>query len=492
MFKPLTVFITLLNINMSIINNVKWVSLSQFVKIICQLLGMVIFSRFLSPTEFGVMSMTLVVSNFVNIVRDMGFSAAIIQRDKLTTKFLNTIFYFNAFVGVVLFVIIFSSSGIVASFFKEPELIGTLKVIALAFPLNSITSLHLSLLERNSKFLTVAKCESFSSIVSLGIAAFCAYTGSGVYSLVIQTLLYSLLSAIGFWFSTKWKPQVVFSFRELKSTARFSFDLVAFNFINYFSRNSDQIIIGKNFGSAVLGQYSLAYRIMLFPLQNITYVLTRSLFPILSRMQSDKQAASAIYINTVKSIVLIVTPLMFGLAAVGSELIPLVFGPQWIDIAKLLVWLAPTAILQSQISTTGAVFMSQGKTSVLLWLTIFNACLQIGSFLLGANYNVLVLVHLYFYANLIMYFPNLFLAIKSLDGSFIKLLNKIWKPIFFGFLMFLIIIISKPYLLLWMNFDMNSVIFLIFQIILGANIYLFLLLVFEKKDLKEFKKSLKK
>ncbi|WP_255068547.1 lipopolysaccharide biosynthesis protein [Klebsiella pneumoniae] len=477
---------------MTIINNVKWVSASQLVKVVCQLAGMVIFSRYLTPSEFGVMSMTLVVSNFVSIIRDMGFSAAIIQRERLSKCFLNTVFYFNVFIGIVLFTIVFSSSAMVSHFFKEPELKGTLKAIALAFPLNSITAIHLSLLERNSKFLTVAKCESISSIMSLSIASFFAYMGAGVYSLVIQTLLYSFLSASGFWFSTKWKPQLFFSFKELISTSRFSFDLVSFNFINYFSRNSDQIIIGKSFGSTLLGQYSLAYRIMLFPLQNITYVLTRSLFPILSRMQNDKIECNNIYINTVKSIVLIVTPLMFGLASIGYEFVPLVFGAQWRDVASLLIWLAPTAVLQSQISTTGAVFMSQGRTSVLLWLTIFNAFLQIGAFIVGSLYDINTIVILYFAANLVMYFPNMLFAVSVLGGSFLSLLKSILLPILFGILMFASLLYIKPYILFFMNLNPNSITFLIIQIFLGFLIYTMLILIFERDDLRRFRGSLRK
>ena len=231
---------------------------------------------------------------------------------------------------------------------------------------------------------------------------------------------------------------------------------------------------------------------MLFPLQNITYVLTRSLFPILSRMQNDKIECNNIYINTVKSIVLIVTPLMFGLASIGYEFVPLVFGAQWRDVASLLIWLAPTAVLQSQISTTGAVFMSQGRTSVLLWLTIFNAFLQIGAFIVGSLYDINTIVILYFAANLVMYFPNMLFAVSVLGGSFLSLLKSISLPILFGILMFASLLYIKPYILFFMNLNPNSITFLIIQIFLGFLIYTMLILIFERDDLRRFRGSLRK
>ncbi|HGW3008912.1 TPA: oligosaccharide flippase family protein, partial [Escherichia coli] len=172
----------------------------------------------------------------------------------------------------------------------------------------------------------------------------------------------------------------------------------------------------------LLGYYSLAYRIMLFPIQNITFVLTRSLYPILSRLQNDKKSSFDIYLNTLKTISIIIPPMMFGLAVVSKDFITVVFGEQWSPVSSILIWLAPTAILQSLISTTGSVFMSQGKTDLLLKISIYNAILQISSFFIGGFFSLSIMVKLYLGANILMFFPNMFLAISLLKGSFLTLL----------------------------------------------------------------------
>lgn len=463
---------------MGMLHNVKWVSLSQITKISCQLLGMVLFSRYLSAKEFGIMSMALVVVNFVNILRDLGSSAAIIQRDSVSEELKCSVFYLNLFFGCILLVLFVALAPFISVFFKEPELVFIIILLSLCFPINSSTAIHLSLLERESKFNLTAKVEIISSILALLIATIFVVNGGGIYSIVSQTIAYSLFSAIGFWFISGWTPKFIFSITEVKSILRFSSNLIGFNIINYFSRNSDQIIIGKFFNATLLGYYSLAYRIMLFPIQNITFVLTRSLYPILSRLQNDKKSSFDIYLNTLKTISIIIPPMMFGLAVVSKDFITVVFGEQWSPVSSILIWLAPTAILQSLISTTGSVFMSQGKTDLLLKISIYNAILQISSFFIGGFFSLSIMVKLYLGANILMFFPNMFLAISLLKGSFLTLLTSFTKSLFLAIIMAFFV-----YLLSLIPFFSEVTIFcsLILKITIGIVLYLFLLFLFERR-----------
>lgn len=424
------------------------------------------------------MSMALVVVNFVNILRDLGSSAAIIQRDSVSEELKCSVFYLNLFFGCILLVLFVALAPFISVFFKEPELVFIIILLSLCFPINSSTAIHLSLLERESKFNLTAKVEIISSILALLIATIFVVNGGGIYSIVSQTIAYSLFSAIGFWFISGWTPKFIFSITEVKSILRFSSNLIGFNIINYFSRNSDQIIIGKFFNATLLGYYSLAYRIMLFPIQNITFVLTRSLYPILSRLQNDKKSSFDIYLNTLKTISIIIPPMMFGLAVVSKDFITVVFGEQWSPVSSILIWLAPTAILQSLISTTGSVFMSQGKTDLLLKISIYNAILQISSFFIGGFFSLSIMVKLYLGANILMFFPNMFLAISLLKGSFLTLLTSFTKSLFLAIIMAFFV-----YLLSLIPFFSEVTIFcsLILKITIGIVLYLFLLFLFERR-----------
>ncbi|RZV00836.1 MULTISPECIES: MOP flippase family protein [Serratia] len=463
---------------MGFFNNVKWVTLSQLIKVSSQLLGMVIFSRYLTPGEIGVMSMTLIVVNFVNVLRDMGSSAAIIQRDELTDSLKCSVFFLNLALGIVLFIVVFSLSGVIADFFKEPELVNTIKIVAFAFPINSATAVHLALLERESKFNKTARVEIGASILALLIAVIFVMRGAGVYSLVIQTVLYAVISSIGFWIYSSWLPRFNFKFSDVKSIFKFSSNLVGFNFINYFSRNSDQIIIGRSFSSSTLGQYSLAYRVMLFPIQNITFVLTRSLYPVLSRLQNNNNEAVSVYFKVIKTISIIIPPLMLGMAVVSREFVHVIFGEQWTMVANMLIWLAPIAIMQSMVSTTGSVFMSRGRTDILFKISIYNAILQVGAFVVGGLFSISILIKLYLISNILMFFPNMFIAIRVIGGSFVDFLRVISRPIISAIIMAAIIILVSNYNL---EFSFGYTASLIFKVSLGVMAYAIVLFLLEWK-----------
>ncbi|CAM3713167.1 MOP flippase family protein [Rahnella victoriana] len=462
---------------MGLLNNVKWVSLSQITKVGCQLLGMIVFSRFLSPGEIGLMSMALVVVNFTNILRDMGSSAAIIQREVVTEDLKKSVFTLNVVLGIVLFILVFFFSDYIAQFYDEPQLANILKIIAITFPINSATAIHLALLERESVFFKIAKVEVFSSLASLCIAVSLSIYGAGVYSLVVQTLVYSIFSAVGFSLCSSWRSSFLFSLKEIKSIFSFTTNLIAFNCINFASRNTDQIIIGKVFSSSVLGQYSLAYRLMLFPVQNITFVLTRSLYPLLSRLQNNKEEAFKVYLQSLRAISIITPPLMIGLAFISKDFVSLFFGSKWDLVSGILVWLAPVAIMQSMVSTTGSVFMSAGQTKILLLISIYNAILQVGAFTIGGFYSIEVLVKLYMVSNILMFIPNMYLAVKLLSGSFFIFLITLSKPVFCSLIMLGVLFFSSTYILQGVS---ASFLKIILEVIIGGLVYCFMIAVCER------------
>lgn len=458
---------------MNLFHNIKWLSFSQVVKVACQLLGLVIFARFLTPKDIGVMSLTMIVVSFVNILRDMGSSAAIIQKEKIDDKLISSVFILNTMMGFTLVIIFYCLSYYISQFYKLEALEYTIKLITITFVLNSITSVHLAILERKSQFKTVALTEIISAICALTIGVYFAVNGYGVYSLVLQTLAFSFLTSISFCFFSGWKITLTFDLNKIKSIFKFSSNLVLFNFVNYFSRNSDEMIIGRFFTAAILGEYSLAYRVMLFPVQNMRSVLTRSLYPILSRLQTSSNEAVEVYLKSIKAIAMIVPPIMLGLSAVSNEFVLLIFGSQWLLLSKLLVWLSIVGALQAIVSTTGAVFMSRGKTDLLLYISIFNSVLQVGSFIIGGLYNIEVLVKLYLLANIIMFFPNTMLAVRLLGGRFFDFMLCIYKPILCAILMFIIVKITGQYL---EAFNISLLGIFIIKILLIIVIYILLLL----------------
>lgn len=426
---------------MGMLSNAKWVGLSQIFKIFVQLINIVVLARLIPPSEYGLMAMATVVVNLALLVRDLGTSAAIIQRKNLTPRTINAVFWLNIFMGVGIALFIVITSPFVSTLFHQDKLVIILCLLSLSFPLASSSSAHLALMERESQFKKVAFIEISSSLVSVAIAILLAFYGFGVMSLVWQILIMNAMSTCQLWISSNWRPnfRIIWDVKELKKIFGFSANLTVFNFINYFSRNADSMIIGHFFSAAILGSYSLAYRVMLFPLQSLTFVASRSLFPILSKEQDNSSSLKSIYLNAVYFILILVFPMMIGLATLRYPFVQLVFGPQWSLTADILLWLAPTGIIQSVLSTSGSVFMSKGKTKILMMLGFLGALLQVSAFIIGSFFDIIMFSKFYFIANVINFFPVMFILMRLLDDNIFSLMRIFVKPALATFFMVVVL-----------------------------------------------------
>lgn len=466
---------------MSLLSNAKWNSFSQLFKILVQVINLIYLAKIIPPAEYGIMAMATVIMNFGVLLRDLGTSAAIIQAKSLTESLKNTIFWLNTLMGCCICIVICISSSWIASFYSQPKLEYVLLFISIIFPLSSCSAAHLALMERESKFKTISVIEVSSSFVSVVVAVIMAHMGFGVYSLVGQAIALNLMSSVQFWVSSKWLPSLrsFINTTDLKEIFSFSANLSLFNLINYFSRNGDSFIIGKYMSSAILGGYNLAYRIMLFPLQSLTFVASRSLYPILSRYQDDNEKILSTYNNCVFVILMITAPLMSGIAVLSNPLIFIVFGHQWIITAEVLKWLAPTAIIQSVLSTTGSVFSAKGRTDILFRLGVLGAILQFGSFLIGVHFSISTFALCYLIANILNFFPVMYCLLRLLSGKLTTFLIQL-VPILASTLLMLLVIKLVDKIFFPVS-AINSLTALIAMSVIGALSYAISLLLFSAK-----------
>ncbi|MEG0007288.1 MAG: MOP flippase family protein [Aeromonas sp.] len=413
----------------SLSNNIKWVALSKAIQIALQLISLTVLTRLLSPDQYGLMAMATVVTNFTLILRDLGTAAAIIQRNELDQSIKSTVFWLNIIMGLSISILIVFTSPVIASLFNEQGLVPVLMWMAMSFPIASLGTVQQALLERESHFRTVASIDIFASSIGLLVALVMAYQNFGVYSLVGQTLTFCGVSTLLLWCSAHWRPSFIFATEQLHQLLGFSGNLTAFNLINYFSRNADAMIIGHYFTAAVLGAYSLAYRVMLFPLQSLTFVVSRSLYPLMSRKQDQPTEVKAMYLRVVTLVASITAPMMAGLAVLREPFTIIVFGMQWSLLPSILLWLAPTGFIQSIVSTSGTVCMANGKTKLLMRLGMFSSLLFVTAFLIGAQFDVQTLAMLYLIANVINALPAMYFTMQTIKGNLSELAKCLLAPL---------------------------------------------------------------
>lgn len=392
-----------------------WSTFSQAVRIICQVLGVVFLTRLLHASDFGVVAMASAVTGFTLLFRDFGTTAAVIQRPVLTPRLLDSVFWFNIGLGLCLASALALLSPAAVWFFSEPRLYEVIWLLALAFPLDASGRVHQALLERVSDFRPIAQIESLAALLGLGSAVWSAWWGWGVFSLVTQTLVSAAVTAAGLWIMSSWRPGRRGACAELKGLWAFSGNLVGFNVLNYLARSADSILIGRFLGAIDLGYYNIAYRVMLWPLQNFSGVVGRALFPVFSRMQADPERLAAAYLRVTTAIVLLSAPLMLGLFVLRDPFVITVLGDQWMPVADLLAWLAPIGLLQSLGTTVGTLYLATGRTDLLFRWSIFACSTIVLAFFVGIQWGLKGLVIGYFVANVILFLPSLMIALKLVN-----------------------------------------------------------------------------
>lgn len=466
---------------MGIISNAKWNTCSQVVKIFVQIINIVYLTKIIPPGEYGILAMGMVVFNLGILLRDLGTSSAIIQAKNIGVSLKNTVFWINVIIGSVLCLLTIGTSPIVAELYSQPKLLPILIILSFSFPLTSCTALHISLLERESQFKKISLIEIFSSVISIIVAIGFAKSGYGVFSLAFSLILMNITSLILFWWVSEWRPSLSYFINkeDIRLIFNFSANLTLFNFINYFSRNIDSFLIGKFMNASILGSYNLAYRIMLFPIQSLSFIVTRSLFPVLSKMQDEREGFCRIYYDCVFFILLVTMPMMSGLALLSTQFVTIVIGPQWHLSGEILHWLAPIAIVQAVLSTTGSVFMAKGRTDILMKLGIFGTFIQCTAFIVGIRYDIITFSKLYLISNIINFIPVMYCLLKIVEGNFLTLLKMLF-PIFLSSLGMALSLICLKRLPLDV-FITNDIIKLISVSTLGAFVYFVLIITLSSK-----------
>lgn len=352
------------------------------------LVATIILARLLPPSAYGLLGMATVVIGFVSIFADLGTSAALIQREDLTDGLTSGIFWLNMAFGVMLTTVLIVGAPWVARFYREPQLTSLVIVLSLSISVSSLGAVQQALLMRGMSFRQLACIELGSSVAGAGAAVALAASGAGVWSLVALSLVTAALTTGLLWMASEWRPRPRLAWQEVKSVLAYGLNLSGFGIVNYFSRNADNMLVGRYLGSETLGHYAMAYRIMLYPLQNISWVVGRVLFPVLAQMQQDDGRFRQTYLRVCAMVAAISFPLMLAILVLSGPLVVVVLGSEWMPIAPLLVILAPVGMLQSVGTTVGQIYMAKGRTDWMFRWGLGATAVTVGAFAIGLRWGV--------------------------------------------------------------------------------------------------------
>jgi len=476
-----------MSLKQKVLTGTKWVALTNIFRQILQLISLFILARLLTPDDFGLFAILMIFVGFMQMFTDMGTGAALIQIKNPSEKLLSSVFFFNIFVGLALCLILISISGSIATFFGNPQVQELLQIISVVFIIASFGVVQKALYDKKMDFKKITIIESISQLLGLLVGIYSAMEGLGVYSLINQTLSGSIIRVLLIWFYSNWRPLFHFALEDIKQIWDFTKNYTLFDTINYFARNADNFLIGKFLGSPALGVYSMAYKMMLYPLQNISRTLLRILFPAFAQIQDDTIKFQKAYLRVIFFIALVSFPIMIGLMATADVLVPVLFGDKWKELDILLIILAPIGMIQSIVTTTGSIYMAKGNTRLLLKIGIVSSIVTVAFFIIGLPYGVKGVALFYVLSNFIMLYPVLKLAWGQIELSVKRGISEILPILIISIIMGICVVSLGR---IFHSFYHNSLLQLIIMILGGIIVY-FLLITFKYGNIKTILRELK-
>ena len=367
----------------------KWVSAMQAYMFAGRFIINLILAKLLLPEDFGLVAIVTILIEILVAIADLGFNAALIQKEKLSDNHINTAFFLNAGLSIILLLIIVLIANPLAIFYNDLRLTSLIQLMAIILFVRAISSVQIALCDRDLKFRKTVIIFSISLTISSVLKIVLALKGFAASSIVIGEVVNHSLISIIFWITSQWIPRLKLinknSFKDLFS---FGSNIMLTNTISLLSQKIDVMIIGKLVSISLLGIYSFSFMIATIVTSFINTIVQRVIFPSFSRIKDNIQEVKNLYLQATKYIAIISVPVNVGLFFIAPEFIDLFF-PKWhesIIIIRILSIFGVSNALGGIL--WGQVLKAKGKTRLVLVLTIIRLIALITFILIGSKYGI--------------------------------------------------------------------------------------------------------
>ena len=436
----------------------------------------IILARLLSPKEYGLVGIAFVFLAFSSIFSNLGLNSSLIQREKVNDSHYSSTFFLNLIVSFFLAIILFSSSNLIAVFFREPELVSITKVLGLGIIINSFSIVQESILRRNMRFDILSKGKVLSAIIAGTFGISLALLNFGVWSLVVQYLINIFSKTFFYWIYSDWKPKLIFKMNSLRELWSYGFSMFLSSFIYSGFNQVSSIVIARLFSSQDLGLFSRSKSLNEFVYKYSSESISAVTFSKMSKMQQSKKKLINLGLKA-ETLISFAAFGLLGLMYITSEpLILVLLGTKWtgaIEIYKLLCF---SGFVFPISSATLSMLKASGFSKTNLKLEIIKTCIAIIGLVIGFSYGLKGYLISLIFTGIISVYLNMKFTSKMLNYD----LKRHFKPL----LSYLIITVFTTLLLNFIPISFSyQILNLISYTFVYVFVYLFLNFIFKTEGL---------
>jgi PST family polysaccharide transporter len=322
----------------------------------------VVIARLLLPEDFGLVAMAAVVIGLAQVFVDPGLGMATVQQKAMTRAQLDCLFWLNLAAGVLLAGLCLIAAPYAARFYAEPRLAGVVVAAAGTLLLGAVATQHLAMLTREMRFRSLAALDMASTLAGGAAGIGAALLGAGYWAILVNQGVAALATLLLAWRAGGWTPGRPRDWRAIRPLLRFGVDITGFRLVKFFSRNSDNILIGRFAGAGPLGLYDRAFRLMLLPFEQISAPFSKVALPLLARGLEEPEAYRLAWRRILETMLLLTFPGLACMIVCSRDLVLLVLGEPWAAVAPILSVLGIDGFVGPVAASLGWLFVSQGRT----------------------------------------------------------------------------------------------------------------------------------
>lgn len=399
------------------IKGVGWSAADNIVSNTVSFVVSIVLARLLSPDDYGLLGLIGIFTAVSATITTAGFGNALIRKKSPSEEDYNTVFIFNLVVSIVLYFILFLCAPAISRFFGREELIALTRVSSLSIIIGALALTQRVRLTKRIDFKTQMKITLIASISSGVIGIVMAALGFGVWALVGQHLSSSFIGMIGLWVFNKWIPQLSFSRKSFNELFGYSWKILLSRLIDTVWKELYQVVVGKFYTPAILGQYTRAKGFAQLLSQNLTEVVQRVTFPVLSEIQDDKARMVAAYRRMIKVTMFVTAISMFAVGAVAEPLIYCLIGAKWHDAATYLPFICVSMALYPLHAINLNMLQVQGRSDIFLVLEIVKKIIGIAPLTVCIFVGIRWMLIVNIFTGIICFFLNSYYTGKRLGYS---------------------------------------------------------------------------
>lgn len=363
-----------------------------------QLLGFVfgiIMARLLVPEYFGLVAMITVFSAIANALQNSGFSTALINEKEQKDSNYNAVFWFNIGMGVVIYLILFFCTPLIADYYDEPRLVWLCRYAFLSFVFSSWGVAQAAYLYKNLRAKQLAKANIIAVLLSSGIAVIMAWQGFTYWAIATQTNLFILFSTMLRWHYSEWRPSLHVDFGFIKRAFPFSVKILLSEILTQVNNNVMNILLGKYFGSISTGQYNQAYQWNFKGYSLVQNMVKQVDQAVLVSVRDDQERQLLVLRKMIRFAAFISFPLLLGVGLVAKEFIVLALGEIWLTSAEYLQIICIAGAVIPISTLLADLLISKGRSDIFMWCTLILGVCQIIALVLLHPYGIRMMVYAY-------------------------------------------------------------------------------------------------